>query len=168
MSDIYYPISEERIKNDPEWGRSKIMDDFYYYFTKKIKKEFPEIVISANVFGQVAINNNDVNIGQILESALLYFDAVSPMAYPSHYSKNFVPFSDGPDKHPYEVIEKTLKKANIKINNLNIKIEKAKTENSKIEIRPGFETNLSVEEIQKLKPIKKTKIRLWLQAFTCT
>jgi hypothetical protein len=34
----------------------------------------------------VAVNNDDVTIGQILESALLYFDAVAPMSYPSHYS----------------------------------------------------------------------------------
>ena len=168
MSDIYYPISQNTIDADPNWGRSKIMDDFYYYFTKQMREQFPEIVISANVFGQVAINDDDVSIGQILESALLYFDAVSPMAYPSHYSKYFVPFSDGPDNHPYEVIDKTLEKANIKIASINNKIVNAKADGSKIEIRPGFETNLSVNEIQKLVPVEKTDIRLWLQAFTCT
>jgi hypothetical protein len=113
MSNIFYPFSQQEINDDKKWGRAKIMDKFYNYFTTKLREEFPKIQISANVFGQVALNNDDVNIGQILASTLLYFDNVAPMAYPSHYHKNFGNFADGPDNHPFEVIDKTLRTANI-------------------------------------------------------
>ena len=90
------------------------------------------------------------------------------MAYPSHYGQYFVPFSDGPDNHPYEVIDKTLKKANEKIVYINKKIEVAKKDGSRIFIRPCFVTGFSVKEIENISKIEKTNLRLWLQAFTCT
>lgn len=165
MSGIFYPFSQQEINDDKKWGRAKVMDKFYNYFTTKLREEFPKIQISANVFGQVAINNDDVSIGQILASTLLYFDNVAPMAYPSHYHKNFGNFADGPDNHPFEVIDKTLRTANIKIDNLNKEISLAQKNNEKIKIRENFYANISAENMEK---IDYKKVRLWLQAFTCT
>lgn len=164
MSDIYFPFSQEKLDSDKKWGRAKIMDEFYNYFTSKLREEFPDIEISASIFGQVALNYNDVSIGQILESAILYFDEVSPMSYPSHYHKNFGNFSDGPDNHPFEVIDLTLKFANRKIDNLNREIENAQKNNEKIKIRENFYANIQVDKVEK---IDYKKIRLWLQAFNC-
>ena len=167
MKDIYYPFSNEILEKDKMWGKAKVLDRFFNYFTSELRKEFPEIKISVDVFGQVAVNDDDVTIGQILESALLYFDAVSPMAYPSHYARSFVPFSDGPDNHPYEVIDKTLKKASQKIDFLNGAIENARKNNSKVILRKGFGASLAPAEAFRLR-ITKDKIRPWYQAFTCT
>ena len=165
MFDIYYPFSQKEIDSDKKWGRAKIMDRFYHYFTYKLREEFPDIKISASIFGQVALNHNDVTIGQILASTLLYFDNVAPMAYPSHYHKNFGNFVDGPDNHPFEVIDKTLKVANIKIDKLNKEISFAQKNNKKVKIRENFYANISAKDMSK---VDYSKIRLWLQAFNCT
>lgn len=168
ISDIFFPFSQEEINNDVKWGKARIMENFYEFFTKSLKKEFPEIQISASIFGQAAISHNDVSIGQVLASTLLYFDTVSPMAYPSHFNKDFGNFPDGPDNHPFEVIDKTLISANKKIDNMNEKIVLAQKNNEKVEIRDGFYSNLSKEEVLNLEKIDYKKVRLWLQAFTCT
>ena len=61
------------------------------------------MVTSADLFGMTTTNDDDLNIGQILENAFPYFDYVAPMVYPSHYTNNFIGLGD-PNKHPYEVI----------------------------------------------------------------
>ena len=47
---------------------------------------------------------HDMNIGQVLELALPYFDYVSPMVYPSHYPFTWNGFAN-PAEHPYEVVK---------------------------------------------------------------
>ena len=44
---------------------------------------------SADLFGMTTTNNDDLNIGQLLERAMPYFDYIAPMVYPSHYPPNF-------------------------------------------------------------------------------
>ncbi|PID83404.1 hypothetical protein CSB11_01265 [Candidatus Campbellbacteria bacterium] len=166
MRDIYYPYSNSEIVKSPRWGRAKVMDDFYFYYTQKLRKTFPEIQLSADVFGQVALNWDDVSIGQILESAVLYFDGIYPMAYPSHYSWRFLPqYTDGPDNHPYEVIEKTIKASDKKIEDLNQKIAWSIENKKPLTIRPGVVSKIKPED---LKIIQKNKVKFWLQAFYCS
>jgi hypothetical protein len=68
------------------------------------------LTLSADVFGMVATNTDDLSIGQILERALPYFDAVAPMVYPSHYPKNFNGWSN-PNDHVYGVVNFSMKRA---------------------------------------------------------
>ncbi|MEK9201846.1 MAG: putative glycoside hydrolase, partial [Patescibacteria group bacterium] len=68
------------------------------------------VVISADLFGMTTTNTDDLNIGQVLERTLPYFDYIAPMVYPSHYPKTFLGFSN-PAEKPYEVIKYSLDSA---------------------------------------------------------
>jgi len=65
------------------------------------------------LFGMVTTNSDDLNIGQVLEYALPWFDYVSPMVYPSHYPTGFIGLSN-PAAHPYEVVKYSMDRAVIK------------------------------------------------------
>jgi hypothetical protein len=119
---------------------------------------------SPELFGYTALENSDLKIGQILEDAILYFDRIAPMTYPSHYNQNFIGLNTA-DSHPYEVIRYTMKKINEKIDRINKEIVLAKKEKRKIKIRKNFEAALDVEKAEE---VKKDKVAIWLQAFSCT
>jgi hypothetical protein len=84
-------------------GRTKqeMLEDFYRYIHDELKPT--GMVLSADLFGMVTTNYDDLNIGQVLERALPYFDYIAPMVYPSHYPKNFNGWPD-PNKVPGELI----------------------------------------------------------------
>jgi len=103
MKDIYYPFSEQEILADSENGKAKIMEGFFSYLTNRLRKSTGAI-LSADLFGMVTTNSDDLNIGQILERALPYFDFVAPMVYPSHYPKTFIGYSN-PAAYPYEIVK---------------------------------------------------------------
>ena len=63
--------------------------------------------ISADLFGMVTTNSDDLNIGQILEYAAPYFNYIDPMVYPSHYPPHFHGWLN-PNKHPYGVVRFSL------------------------------------------------------------
>jgi len=114
MREIYYPVSEERVNLDPENGKAKVLQEFFVYLSNNLKNT--GLFLSADLFGMVTTNDDDLNIGQILEYALPFFDYICPMVYPSHYPSGFIGLKN-PAAHPYEVIkysmdsavEKTLK-----------------------------------------------------------
>ena len=66
--------------------------------------------MSADLFGMVTTNFNDLNIGQVLERAEPYFDYLSPMVYPSHYPKDYNNFAN-PAAKPHEVIKLSMDSA---------------------------------------------------------
>ena len=61
-------------------------------------------VLSVDLFGMTTTAEHDMNIGQVLDLALPYFDYVSPMVYPSHYPFTWNGFAN-PAEHPYEVVK---------------------------------------------------------------
>jgi len=67
------------------------------------------IRISADVFGQVLWNPDDLGIGQQFELLAPHFDVIAPMVYPSHYRSGFLGKTN-PAKYPYEVILATLQR----------------------------------------------------------
>ena len=111
MSQIYYPFSESRIMEDVDMGKAKILREFFSYLDGKLSDL--DLVISADLFGMVTTNGDDLNIGQVLEYALPWFDYVSPMVYPSHYPTGFIGLSN-PAAHPYEVVKYSMDRAVIK------------------------------------------------------
>jgi len=70
-------------------GKNKqiALEEFYRYLYNELKPI--GAVLSADLFGMVTTNVDDLNIGQQLERALPYFDYIAPMVYPSHYPKGF-------------------------------------------------------------------------------
>jgi len=101
MYDIYYPFSEGK-------ERSIILEGFFSYLAQELRGS--GAVLSADLFGMTTTNKDDLNIGQVLEKALPYFDYVSPMVYPSHYPPGFIGYSD-PNTAPYEVVKYSMDEA---------------------------------------------------------
>lgn len=100
MADASYPF----------WGESRprreVLRDFFAY----LRSELPEAKISADLFGLVTVNPDDLGIGQVIEDAYPYFDYICPMVYPSHYADGFIGY-ENPAAHPYGVIKYSLDKA---------------------------------------------------------
>jgi hypothetical protein len=107
MKDIYFPFSNEIIKQNPGTGKAIALEEFFKYLHTEIEKYNKDqknpVITSADLFGMTTTNSDDLNIGQVLERALPYFDYVAPMVYPSHYPKSFNGWAD-PNKVPYELI----------------------------------------------------------------
>lgn len=95
MSDTHYALPEGKTK--PE-----MLKEFFSYLHDHVKPF--GVKMSADLFGMTMTNKDDLNIGQVLENALPYFDYIAPMVYPSHYPPGFHNF-DNPNKHVYEVIQ---------------------------------------------------------------
>ncbi|NCN07727.1 hypothetical protein GW933_03465 [Candidatus Falkowbacteria bacterium] len=87
-------------------------------FFKYLKTELKDLTIplSLDLFGLTYQRHSnieyDLNIGQRLVDAALYFDYISPMVYPSHYPAGFLSYSN-PASHPYEVVNKALSEGNV-------------------------------------------------------
>lgn len=94
MKDIYFPYSEGKIK-------SEVMREYFEFL--KMRFALQKIPISADLFGMVTTNRDDLGIGQLLEHGLANFNFVAPMVYPSHYPDGWNGFSN-PAANPYDVI----------------------------------------------------------------
>lgn len=100
MEDIAYPFSQGKVK-------AEVLKEFFAYLDTYFHAK--NITISADLFGMTTSNNDDLGIGQILENALVHFDFVAPMVYPSHYPKNFNGIAS-PAAKPYEIIQYAMSK----------------------------------------------------------
>ncbi len=101
MKDIYYPHSEGKVKHE-------VMKSFFEYVNSNLKNT--GVKTSADLFGMTATNTDDLGIGQVLEDALLNFDFVAPMVYPSHFPNNWAGMAK-PAEKPYDVIYQSMGKA---------------------------------------------------------
>lgn len=101
MEDIAFPYSQGRIRTD-------VIKEFFSYINEHFHKK--NIPISADLFGITTSNTDDLGIGQILEDALMYFDFVSPMVYPSHYPPNYNGWKN-PAEKPYEIVYYAMSRA---------------------------------------------------------
>jgi hypothetical protein len=94
MKDIAFNHSDGN--NKPESLRK-----FFEYLHSQLKDT--GVVTSADLFGMTTTNTDDLNIGQVLENTLPYFDYVAPMVYPSHYPNGFNGWAN-PNNYPYDLI----------------------------------------------------------------
>lgn len=101
LSAIVYPIW------DGEKPRNEVLKEFFAYSREKIKDYDSHINLSIDIFGYTFLRSDDLGIGQILADTLDYFDYISPMVYPSHYSAGNFGFNN-PADHPYEAVKNTL------------------------------------------------------------
>ena len=82
--------------------KPEMLKSFFVYLHDSLKDTGAKL--SVDLFGMTTTVENDMNIGQVLENALPYFDYVAPMVYPSHYPATWNGFAR-PAEHPYEVIK---------------------------------------------------------------
>lgn len=95
----------------PSWDKTKkkteVILDFSRFIKENLKKDYPEIKLTADVFGYTFMRSFDVGIGQSVAEMAEIFDDICPMVYPSHYDTGNFDF-ENPAEHPYEVVYKTL------------------------------------------------------------
>lgn len=102
MTDISYDFWDEVTP------RRVVLRNFFAYLRQELGGL--NVALSADLFGLTTWNYDDLNIGQVLEDAALYFDFIAPMVYPSHYPPTFQGYAN-PADHPYEIINSALKRA---------------------------------------------------------
>lgn len=85
--------------------KAEVIKDFSAHISSVFRPQ--NIPISADLFGMTTTNKDDLNIGQLLENELPYFDYIAPMIYPSHYPPTFLGFPN-PAEKPYEVIKHSM------------------------------------------------------------
>jgi hypothetical protein len=103
-----------------DWAGTKpkavALEEFFQYLSAHVQDPtaYPAGItppkISADLFGMVTTNYDDLNIGQVLERTLPYFDYVCPMVYPSHYPTGFNGWSN-PNSVPYDLMHFVLASA---------------------------------------------------------
>jgi hypothetical protein len=143
MDDVLYLHSKGKPK--PE-----ALKEFFAYLHEELKDT--GLKTSADLFGMTTTSNDDLNIGQVLENALPYFDYVAPMVYPSHYPKNFNGWSN-PDDFVYELVNFAMNGAVKKANALDALIAST-TATSTPTSPPSWYKGGSVK-----------KLRTWIQDF---
>lgn len=99
ISKIVYPAW------DNQASKPEIMREFFEYLNKELKPL--GAFLSVDLFGLTMVREDDMNIGQILENAIPYFDFICPMVYPSHYPPDFEDYKN-PADYPYEIITMNL------------------------------------------------------------
>ena len=100
LSDAVYPFFNN------ETTKREVIKGFFKYIDENLKNE----IISIDLFGLTTVAYDDIGIGQVLEDALIYFDYVCPMVYPSHYANGFRGLDD-PNAYPYDVVLISLSEA---------------------------------------------------------
>jgi len=116
-----------------EVPRSQVIKEFF----KELRRELPDVKISADLFGLTTINYDDLGVGQIIEDAFESFDYICPMVYPSHYARGFLGYQN-PAYYPYEVVEYSMERARER---LDIYKQINETEDKKIaaQLRPWLQ-----------------------------
>lgn len=123
ISQIKYSASED------EFSRPEIIRDFFKYINLHLNPF--DVFLSADLFGLTMLREDDMNIGQILEYALPYFDFIAPMVYPSHYPAGFEGY-ENPAEYPYEVLKVNLEEGRDRVSLL-------KAEDARGKIRPWLQ-----------------------------
>ena len=86
-------------------NRTLTIQSFLYDAQQKLHSE--GCLLSADIFGYVLTNRADGGIGQNLEAVITSVDFISPMVYPSHYSRGSFGY-EYPNSHPYGVVTSAL------------------------------------------------------------
>jgi hypothetical protein len=146
MKDARYVVSGK--------PHAENLELFFKTLAETLRAEIPKLVLSADLFGMVTTNYDDLNIGQVLERALPYFDYIGPMVYPSHYPKTFNGWAD-PNAYPYELIHFVLSTA----------VERTEATTTKIASLAYERIGTSTPAIYAKPAYNRAKIRPWLQDF---
>lgn len=145
MKDARYTLSSG--------SKAEQLEKFFKYLHEEMQKS--GIITSADLFGMTTTNNDDLNIGQVLERALPYFDYVAPMVYPSHYPPGFNGWKN-PNKFPYDLIHFVMKRG----------AERAEATTTAVQMLDNEKIGTSTKNILYThEPQDKLKLRTWIQDF---
>jgi hypothetical protein len=105
IDDIVYPHFDEKLQT-----RRQVLQQFF----KHVRDEIPYGKLSADIFGETTMHAGTLAIGQHLEDPFLYFDAVAPMIYPSHFGPGSFGYAK-PAEKPYEIIRQSMDNALVRV-----------------------------------------------------
>jgi hypothetical protein len=109
--------------------KSVMLKSFFSYLHENLKDS--GMKISADLFGLVTVAQDDLGIGQVLVTALPYFDYISPMVYPSHFATGSGGFKN-PAENPYGVIHYSMESGVKREQEMNVALGLASTTASKL------------------------------------
>lgn len=109
-----------------EAGEKETMSHAIASFLKHATQEINDmgVFVSADVFGQVTTNTDDMGLGQQLEDLVVSANVISPMVYPSHYYPGVYGVSY-PDFEPYKIVYTSMSTAQNRIQELKSSEKKA-------------------------------------------
>ncbi len=144
------PMAEAVYSWDAGKTKQEALEGFFKYLYDHVHPT--GVVMSADLFGMTSTNYDDLNIGQVLERAMPYFDYIDPMVYPSHYPTGFNGYKNV-NQHSYDIVNFSLSKA----------VERAVASSTKIS---SFAYERIGTSTLYAKPVfPALKIRPWLQSF---
>ncbi len=107
-------------------GQEMLMQDAIAGFLKYARERLEPlgVYVSADVFGLVTTVEDDMGLGQHLETLATSVDILCPMVYPSHYALGSYGVKY-PDADPYQIIHTSMSKAKERIDNIDTTENKA-------------------------------------------
>lgn len=147
MTDIVFPHTGTTAKRE-------MLRQFFEYLDEQLSDT--GLVTSADLFGMTTTNSDDLGIGQVLEHALLHFDYVSPMVYPSHYPPQFNGWPD-PNKVPYEIVKFSMDSALAKLAFLRQEVSATTT------VLTDGTVATTTPDFKAMKRVNPLQLRPWLQ-----
>jgi hypothetical protein len=102
----------------------------------------------------VTTNTDDLNIGQVLERALPYFDYIAPMVYPSHYPKGFHGYTDV-NANAYNIVKFAMTEA----------VRRTTSTTSKVDAMTHTRIGTSTPALYSKPAYPASKMRPWIQSF---
>lgn len=146
------PMSEALYTHSNSKSKPEMLEEFFKYLTGELRQT--GAVLSADLFGMTTTNEDDLNIGQVLERALPYFDGVYPMVYPSHYPSGFRGY-DNVNQHSYDIVNYSM----------HVAAQRAQATTTAVAALTHERIGTSTPALYK-KPVHDVyKLRPWLQSF---
>lgn len=105
-----------------EKSMAEAISEFLSYARERL--EPLGVYVSADAFGLVTTVEDDMNLGQHLETLATSVDVICPMVYPSHYAIGSYGIKY-PDANPYGIVYKSLSTARERIDKMDTKERKA-------------------------------------------
>ncbi|MDO8561371.1 MAG: putative glycoside hydrolase [bacterium] len=145
MKDTFYTWN-------PGLGRAEALERFFIHLHDALKPA--GIVMSVDLFGMTATNYDDLNIGQVLERAMPYFDFIDPMVYPSHYPTGFNGYKNV-NAHSYDIVNFSMVHA----------VERTVATSTSIGAIAFARIGTSTPAVYEKPSYPASKMRPWLQSF---
>lgn len=180
VKNIIYPVFRPK-----EQQKYDALRGFFEVANRELKNYKPEIILSADLFGYVAIQKNDLGVGQRMEDLGDFFDYISFMVYPSHYYNGFYIDAD-PERslpalaypyrskniavvaanNPYDVVYRSLLIAQDFLAGKDIFHQATSTPVTSLQdSNKSIGTASQNTKPPELKPRSSAKLRPWLQDF---
>lgn len=154
---IRFPSDGDMKNINFTWGekgvsKAEALEHFFVYLHDAFKDT--GVKTSADLFGMTTTNTDDLNIGQVLERTMPYFDFVAPMVYPSHYPPNFNGWKN-PNLHSSELIKFVMTKG----------ADRAEATTTPVLHFGGERIGTSTPALYTKEAYSRNKLRPWLQDF---